>query len=72
VDTPMTDASIENMVKRTGMTEEKAREFLAQTSPQNRLIEPEEVAALAVFLAQENSKGISGQAINVDGGSVMF
>ncbi len=72
VDTPMTDANIENMVKRTGMTGEKARGYLAQTSPQNRLIEPEEVAALAVFLAQESSKGITGQAINVDGGSVMF
>jgi 3-hydroxybutyrate dehydrogenase len=72
VDTPMTDASIENMFKRTGMTEEQAREFLAQTSPQNRLIEPEEVAALAVFLALDSSKGINGQAINVDGGSVMF
>ncbi len=72
VDTPMTDASIDNMVKRTGMTEDKAREYLAQTSPQNRLIEPEEVAALAFFLAQDTSKGITGQAINVDGGSVMF
>jgi enoyl-[acyl-carrier-protein] reductase (NADH) len=30
------------------------------------------VAALAVFLAQESSKGITGQAINVDGGSAMF
>jgi 3-hydroxybutyrate dehydrogenase len=72
VDTPMTDASIENMVKRTRMTEDQAREFLAQTSPQNRLIEPEEVAALTVFLALDSSKGITGQAINVDGGSVMF
>jgi 3-hydroxybutyrate dehydrogenase len=72
VDTPMTDASIKNMVKRTGMTEDQARGYLAQTSPQNRLIEPGEVAALAVFLAQESSKGITGQAINVDGGSAMF
>jgi NAD(P)-dependent dehydrogenase (short-subunit alcohol dehydrogenase family) len=72
VDTPMTDTSIENMIKRTGMTEEKAREFLAQTSPQNRLIEPEEVAAIAVFLAQESSKGITGQSINIDGGGITF
>jgi 3-hydroxybutyrate dehydrogenase len=72
VDTPMTDASIENMVKRTGMSDEKAREILVQTSPQNRLIEPEEVAAIAVFLAQESSKGITGQSINIDGGGVTF
>ncbi len=72
VDTPMTDGSIANMVQRTGMSEQQAREALEMTSPQNRLIEPEEVASLAVFLALENSKGITGQAINLDGGSVNY
>jgi NAD(P)-dependent dehydrogenase (short-subunit alcohol dehydrogenase family) len=71
VDTPMTDASVQNMVSRTGMSDEEARAYLAKTSPQKRLIEPEEVAALAVFLAQESSKGITGQAINLDGGGLM-
>jgi NAD(P)-dependent dehydrogenase (short-subunit alcohol dehydrogenase family) len=71
VDTPMTDASVSNMVARTGMSEEQAREWLAKTSPQNRLISPEEVASVVVFLALESSKGITGQAINVDGGGTM-
>ena len=71
VDTPMTDGSVANIVARTGMSEAQARETLERTSPQGRLIAPEEVAAVAVFLAQETSKGITGQAINVDGGSVM-
>ncbi len=71
VDTPMTDASIANMVARTSMSEAQAREYLEKQSPQHRLIEPEEVAAIAVFLAQESSKGITGQAINLDGGGVM-
>jgi NAD(P)-dependent dehydrogenase (short-subunit alcohol dehydrogenase family) len=71
VDTPMTDDSISNISARTSMPPEKARAFLAQTSPQNRLIEPEEVAAAAVFLALDSSKGITGQAINIDGGGVM-
>jgi len=71
VNTPMTDASVSNISARTGMPESKAREVLETTSPQKRLIEPEEVAALAVFLAQDVNKGITGQAINVDGGSVM-
>lgn len=71
VDTPMTDASVSNIARLTGMPEEKARETLAKTSPQGRLIEPEEIAAVALFLAQESSKGITGQAINVDGGGVM-
>jgi 3-hydroxybutyrate dehydrogenase len=72
VDTPMTDANIENMVSRTGITAEQARQYLEQTSPQNRLIHAQEVAALTVFLAQESAKGITGQAINIDGGSVMY
>jgi NAD(P)-dependent dehydrogenase (short-subunit alcohol dehydrogenase family) len=72
VDTPMTDGTIANMVARTRMTEAQAREALEQISPQRRLIAPEEVAALAVYLAQDISRGITGQAINVDGGAVMF
>jgi NAD(P)-dependent dehydrogenase (short-subunit alcohol dehydrogenase family) len=72
VDTPMTDGSVANIVTRTGMTAEQARATLANTSPQQRLIAPEEVAALAVYLAQDISQGITGQAINIDGGAVMF
>jgi NAD(P)-dependent dehydrogenase (short-subunit alcohol dehydrogenase family) len=71
VDTPMTGNSVANIAARTGMSEAQARDYLAKTSPQHRLIEPEEVAAVAVFLALDSSKGITGQAINVDGGGVM-
>src|SRR5215831_14914331 len=59
VNTPMTDASVSNIAARTGMTELKAREILETTSPQKRLIEPEEVATVAVFLAQDVNKGIT-------------
>jgi NAD(P)-dependent dehydrogenase (short-subunit alcohol dehydrogenase family) len=72
VDTPMTDGSVANIVGRTGMSEAQAREALAKTNPQNRLIDPQEVAALAVYLAHDGARGISGQAINVDGGGVTF
>ncbi len=71
VNTPMTNASVSNIAARTGMPESKAREVLENTSPQKRLIEPEEVAAIAVFLAQDISRGITGQAINIDGGGLM-
>ena len=72
VDTPMTERSVSNIMARTGMSEEKALAALTATTPQQRLIESEEVADLTVFLALENSKGITGQAINVDGGAVMY
>jgi NAD(P)-dependent dehydrogenase (short-subunit alcohol dehydrogenase family) len=72
VDTPMTQATIDNISARTHMSETQARKTLEAMSPQQRLINPAEVAGLTVFLAQEASYGITGQAINVDGGMVMF
>ncbi|GAC1363891.1 MAG: SDR family NAD(P)-dependent oxidoreductase [Ktedonobacteraceae bacterium] len=71
VDTPLTDMSVSNIMARTGMSEALAREALTKSNPQRRLIEPEEVASIAVFLAQESSKGITGQGINIDGGEMM-
>jgi len=72
VDTPMTDGTIANMVARTKLNEAQAREALEQMSPQRRLIAPDEVADLAVYLASDSARGITGQAINVDGGTVMY
>ena len=39
--------------------------------PLRRMIEAEEIAHAAVFLARPESGGITGQALNVDGGFVM-
>lgn len=71
VDTPMTDRSITRIVEHTKMPPDQARAALEKTSLQNRLITPEEVASVAVMLVGENARGITGQAINVDGGAVM-
>jgi NAD(P)-dependent dehydrogenase (short-subunit alcohol dehydrogenase family) len=72
VDTPMTDKTIAGIRGFTGMTEDQAKEYLEKLSPQNRLIEPEEVAALALYLASDIAYGITGQAINVDGGMLPY
>jgi 3-hydroxybutyrate dehydrogenase len=72
VDTDMTTRGIENITKKTRLSADEAMDSLKQMSPQNRIIEPEEVAALALLLASEDGRGINGQAINVDGGSVLF
>jgi NAD(P)-dependent dehydrogenase (short-subunit alcohol dehydrogenase family) len=40
-------------------------------TPLNRWQDPEDVAALAVFLASPQGKNITGQTLNVDGGQVM-
>lgn len=72
VDTEMVSRGIERITSVTGRTAEQALDTLKKMSPQNRLVTPEEVAALALLLASDEGRGITGQAINVDGGSVLF
>jgi NAD(P)-dependent dehydrogenase (short-subunit alcohol dehydrogenase family) len=72
VDTEMTTRGVENITKKTGRSADEAMDSIRKMSPQNRIVEPEEVAALALLLASEDGRGINGQAINVDGGSVLF
>jgi NAD(P)-dependent dehydrogenase (short-subunit alcohol dehydrogenase family) len=72
VDTDMTTHAVEQIEAKTGRTAADALDAIRRMSPQNRLVTPEEVAALALLLASEDGRGINGQAINVDGGSVLF
>ncbi len=72
VDTEMTSRGVENIVARTGISAEEATGALERMSPQNRMVTAEEVAALALLLASDEGRGINGQAINVDGGTVLF
>ena len=72
VDTEMVSRGIEKITSRTGRSEEEALETLKNMSPQHRLVTVEEVAAVALLLASNEGRGINGQAINVDGGSLMF
>ena len=72
VDTEMVSRGIEKIKSATGRSAEEALEALKKMSPQHRLVTPEEVAAVALLLASDEGRGITGQAINVDGGSLMF
>ncbi len=72
VDTEMTSGAIENITAKTGRPAAEALAAIKRMSPQNRLVTSEEVAALALLLASEEGRAINGQAINVDGGSVLF
>jgi len=71
VDTPMTDVSIARIVEKTGLPAADIRRRLEESSPQKRLYTAEEVAALVVFLCGEAAAGINGQALSVDGGTVL-
>jgi NAD(P)-dependent dehydrogenase (short-subunit alcohol dehydrogenase family) len=70
VDTPMTDASLANIVEKTGKSEREALAAILATTPQQRLITPEECAAAVIFLCDDEARGINGQTIVLDGGAI--
>jgi NAD(P)-dependent dehydrogenase (short-subunit alcohol dehydrogenase family) len=72
VDTDMTGHAVENITSRTGKSVGESLEVLKRMNPQQRLVTAEEVAAVALLLASDEGRGINGQAINVDGGTVLF
>ena len=71
VDSPMTDASVARIVEKTGLAAGDVRKRLEDMSPQKRLMTADEVAALVVFLCSDEARGITGQALNLDGGTLV-
>jgi NAD(P)-dependent dehydrogenase (short-subunit alcohol dehydrogenase family) len=67
-ETPMLQASIANIVAKTGKTEQAARAALAASNPQGRFIRPEEVARAALWLCGPDSDAVTGQALSISGG----
>jgi NAD(P)-dependent dehydrogenase (short-subunit alcohol dehydrogenase family) len=57
--------------RKRNMAPEDVRPYLESQVPMGRLCTPEDVAATAVFLASDAAAYITGQAINISGGSVM-
>jgi NAD(P)-dependent dehydrogenase (short-subunit alcohol dehydrogenase family) len=67
-ETEIVREAVRNIVAKTGQSEAQARAALAQTNPQQRLVQPGEVAQSVLWLCAEGSGAINGQAIAIDGG----
>ncbi len=64
---------LDGITALTGESREVVMEtYVLTQSLQHRLLEPQEVADMALYLASDRARGITGQAINVCGGSVFY
>ncbi|GGX03398.1 SDR family NAD(P)-dependent oxidoreductase [Undibacterium macrobrachii] len=63
--------AITNIMTKTGRSEEQARAELSAANPQQRLIQPEEVADAVLWLCSPASASQNGQSIAIAGGEVM-
>lgn len=60
-----------NILKDSGLTEDQIdmlAKNMAQSNPLKKLVEPNEVAALVVFLASDQARSITGCCYPIDGG----
>lgn len=56
------------MGQASGTSAEAARAYAAGTSALNCILEPDEIAGMALFLASEGGARITGQILSIDGG----
>jgi NAD(P)-dependent dehydrogenase (short-subunit alcohol dehydrogenase family) len=68
VETDLLEESVQRIVGRTGRSAEEARASLRSTNPQDRFVQPDEVAAAVLWLCSESAGSITGQAISISGG----
>ncbi|MEK4013370.1 3-hydroxybutyrate dehydrogenase [Peribacillus sp. FSL M8-0224] len=69
VDTPLVRGQLEDLAKtRQVPLESVLEEVIYPLVPQNRLLDVSEIADYAIFLASDKARGITGQAVVLDGG----
>jgi len=71
VDSEMTRETIARIVQHTGKSADEARAALVATTPERRLIDPDEVAHAVLYLCAGRARGVNGDAIVIDGGGLL-
>ena len=62
------DRWFEQAAAQLGTTAEAQRAAMVDAIPMHELIEPDEIARLCVFLASDDSRKITGEVLNINGG----
>lgn len=70
VDTPLGQQAVDAVQARFGLTPAAALAEVVSGNPMQRMIDPAEVVAAAVFLASSGASMINGHALSVSGGEV--
>ena len=64
------DGYLAQMSKMAGLSEKEVHDKVVGRSLQQRALEPDEVAAMTLYLASNAARGVTGQAFNICGGRV--
>jgi 3-hydroxybutyrate dehydrogenase len=69
--TPLVQQQVDARAKAEGISNEQAKvALLSEKQPMHEFTKPENIGALAVFLASDSAASITGSAYSIDGGWV--
>jgi NAD(P)-dependent dehydrogenase (short-subunit alcohol dehydrogenase family) len=69
--TALSNDNLRNRAKEEGVSVEEMERRRNSGIPLGRANDPEDIAAMAVFLASPGARNITGQSFNVDGGLIL-
>ncbi|MBA2598039.1 MAG: 3-hydroxybutyrate dehydrogenase [Chloroflexia bacterium] len=70
--TPLIEKQLDDLAAMHGLTrDDTLAQVYLSSIPQKRMLDPQEIAAMARYLASDEARGITGQAINVSAGFIM-
>jgi NAD(P)-dependent dehydrogenase (short-subunit alcohol dehydrogenase family) len=69
--TALSEANLRDRAREQGVSVEEMQRLRDASIPLGRPNDPEDIAALAVFLASPGARNITGQSFNVDGGIIL-
>jgi len=72
VPTPMWDTQIEDYARKRDLEPEEVMSYFESKIPMGRIGTAEDIALTVLFLSSDDADYITGQAINVSGGTVMY
>lgn len=71
VNTPLIESAKPDFARVAGIREDEVEALLLQRVPMGRMLESEEVAHLAVYLASPESDAMTGQSLTISGGLIL-
>ena len=71
VETDLIDQAVPEMAGALGIDPARMAGAMLERVPIGRLLQPDEIAHLAVYLASDESAGMTGQSLTISGGLIV-
>lgn len=71
VDTEMAHEGLRGMAGAMGVTKDEAHAIAMQAVPLGRMSQPGDIAGMVAWLLSQDSRGVTGQALDMNGGAFM-